>query len=70
LDQAQFSSKGDIYVSWTHGCVEGEDPGNPHVGYHRDGTYHSKSYEQVTMPPQKRQPLLGDFKRCEHLGIF
>ncbi|HXW65644.1 MAG TPA: hypothetical protein VEK74_11215 [Burkholderiaceae bacterium] len=64
------SSKGDIYVFWPHGCVEGEDPGSPHVSYHRDGTYHSKSYEQVTMPPQKRHPLLGDFKRCEHLGIF
>jgi hypothetical protein len=42
---------------------------DPHASYHRDGTYHQKSYG-VAMRVQKRQPLDSNFKGAEHLGKF
>jgi hypothetical protein len=41
---------------------------NPHVTYHVDGRYHSKSYNMKS-PPQQRQRLDG-FKGSENLGYF
>lgn len=43
---------------------------NPHTSYHRDGTLHSKSYNQKVLIPVKHQPLTGPFRGTEHLGLF
>jgi hypothetical protein len=42
---------------------------NPHTSYHLDGTLHLKSHDQKMLTPQKRQPLTGEFKGAEHLGM-
>jgi hypothetical protein len=58
--------KGDVYALMprSHG------QGNPHASYHRDGTFHHKSYGHQ-MAVSKRQPLTGGgFKGCEHFGMF
>jgi hypothetical protein len=41
---------------------------NPHASYHRDGTFHSKSFNHK-MSSSKRQPLTEAFKGCEPLGM-
>ena len=44
------------------------DPGwDPHSSYHRDGTFHTKSYGHK-FAPKKLQPLTGTFRGTEHLG--
>jgi hypothetical protein len=58
------SAKGDIYIIYPR-----KNAGNPHASYHKDGTYHNKSYD-VAHFPKKRQPLTADFKGSEHLGMF
>jgi len=56
--------KGDVYA------LMPRNRGNPHASYHRDGTFHHKSYDHQ-MAVSKRQPLTGDgFKGCEHFGMF
>src|SRR5260370_25273917 len=58
--------KGDVYVM----VVRGRGEWNPHASYHRDGTFHHKSYDHQ-MVVSKRQPLVGGgFKGCEHFGMF
>jgi hypothetical protein len=42
--------------------------GDPHASYHRDGRFHSKSYNRKFMP-QQRKPL-DQFHGSEHLGQF
>jgi hypothetical protein len=42
---------------------------DPHNSYHRDGTFHSKSFDRK-LSVQKRQPLTGKFHGTEHLGAF
>jgi hypothetical protein len=57
--------KGDVYV-----LIPRNDGGwNPHTSYHRDGTFHAKSFDHK-MSSLKKQPLTQDFKGCEHLGMF
>jgi hypothetical protein len=43
---------------------------NPHASYHRDGIFHWKSYDEVVIGPEKRQPLTGPFRGTEHLGLY
>ncbi|HYA72018.1 MAG TPA: hypothetical protein VEF36_02560 [Roseiarcus sp.] len=43
---------------------------NPHASYHRDGTFHSKSYGHKFGSPRKRQPLTGTFRGTENLGGY
>lgn len=58
--------KGDAYVL----MPRSRGQGNPHASYHRDGTFHHKSYGHQ-MAVSKRQPLTGGgFKGCEHFGMF
>jgi len=58
------SAKGEIFLLYPR------DPEmDPHASYHRDGTYHQKSYRQA-MSVQKRQPLDSSFRGAEHLGTF
>ena len=42
---------------------------NPHTSYHHDGTLHLKSHGRKVLTPQKRQPLTGQFRGTEDLGI-
>jgi hypothetical protein len=59
------SPKGDVYVFQPRA-----DRGwNPHVSYHRDGHWHSKSYDHKFFVRQ-RQPLNASFRGTEHIGIF
>lgn len=58
------SAKGEVFLLYPR-----EPEMDPHASYHRDGTYHQKSYGQ-TMTAQKRQPLDSSFRGAEHLGTF
>jgi hypothetical protein len=59
------SPQGDVYVL----TPRGDRGWNPHASYHRDGTFHMKTYDKVLGPSQKRQPLVGaPFRGAEHLG--
>jgi hypothetical protein len=60
------SPRGEFFVFQPRG----ERDWNPHFSYHLDGTAHSKSYGQVMLPPQKRQPLTGPFRGNESLGAY
>jgi hypothetical protein len=52
--------KGDVYV-----LIPRNDPDwNPHTSYHRDGTFHSKSFDRKMLAGQKRQPLGPSFRGC------
>lgn len=42
---------------------------NPHSTYHLDGTYHSKSHDDVVIK-KTLQPLTSPFRGTEHLGSF
>jgi hypothetical protein len=57
--------KGDVYLMIPRG------PGteNPHASYHRDGTFHQKGHDRV-MRREKRPPLTGGFKGCQHLDVY
>src|SRR5438552_3409543 len=57
--------KGEIFIMYPGG----ESRGDAHASYHLDGTFHQKSYGGKRMV-QKRQPLTGQFKCSEHLGIY
>ena len=59
------SAKGEVFVFQPRQ----ERAWNPHTSYHRDGTLHSKSYDQKMLPPRKRQAVDG-FRGVEHLGMF
>jgi hypothetical protein len=56
--------KGDFYVF----APRPDGRWNPHVSYHRNGRFHSKSYNRPGIIKQL-QPLTGKFKGTEHLGI-
>ena len=57
------SPKGEFFV-----MAPRAKPGwDPHVSYHLDGTFHSKSFGKKHLT-QKRQPLTGTFTGTEHLG--
>ncbi len=57
------SLKGEFFV-----MAPRAKPGwDPHVSYHEDGTFHSKSFGKKHLT-QQRQPLTGAFKGTEHLG--
>jgi len=43
---------------------------NPHASYHRDGRFHSKSFDQKMGESQQRQLLDNSFKGTEHLGKY
>jgi len=61
------SPKGDIYflLPRNDGCW------NPHMSYHRDGTFHSKSFgHKALFSSRKRQPLTSGFSGVEHMGMF
>jgi hypothetical protein len=62
------SPKGDVFVI----IPRGERDWQPHASYHRDGTFHHKSFNYKFGPKQKRQPLTGQppFKGTEHLSAF
>jgi hypothetical protein len=42
---------------------------DPHTSYHRDGNFHSKSFNRKNLA-QQRQPLTGNFRGTEHLGAY
>jgi hypothetical protein len=59
------AAKGDVYVLIPRGDREWD----PHTTYHRDGTFHAKSYG-AKLDTKKRQPLTAGFRGAEHLGGF
>jgi hypothetical protein len=42
---------------------------DPHTSYHRDGSFHAKSFGHK-FQMQQRQPLTGEFRGTEHLGAY
>lgn len=58
------SAKGEVFLLYPRDAEM-----DPHASYHRDGTYHQKSYGRA-MSGQKRQPLDSSFRGAEHLGTF
>jgi len=57
------SRQGDVYV-----IIPRNDPAwNPHVTYHHDGTFHSKSFNHKVMKSTERQPLTTAFRGAEHV---
>jgi hypothetical protein len=42
---------------------------DPHTSYHRDGTFHAKSFGHK-FQVQQRQSLTGEFRGTEHLGAY
>jgi len=57
--------KGDIYVMYPRA-----DGSNPHASYHRDGTFHHKSYGTKSAVTRQLQPLDDAFTGSEHLGGY
>jgi hypothetical protein len=47
--------------------VLADEKWNPHASYHADGTLHVKSFNDVMLPPVKRQPLDHAFSGAEPL---
>ena len=43
---------------------------DPHTSYHLDGRRHMKSYGNIALTPDIRQPLTGQFHGNEDLGIY
>jgi hypothetical protein len=61
------SPKGDVYVL----TPRNDGDWNPHTSYHRDGTFHSKSFGHKSLVGTKKlQPLTDKFQGVEHLGMF
>jgi hypothetical protein len=58
------TTKGEFFVM----VPRGERDWDPHTSYHLDGTIHSKSYGRKVVH-RKGQPLRGDFKGIERLGV-
>jgi hypothetical protein len=57
-------NKGEFFVS----VPRPKNPGwNPHVSYHRNGTFHSKRYDRIGLT-SPCQPLNGKFRGTEHFG--
>jgi hypothetical protein len=59
------SRKGEFFVM----KPMGDRDSDIHTSYHLDGTRHMKSNDRKTLTPQKRQPLTGQFRGTEDLGI-
>ena len=59
------SGKGEFFVMVPR-TKKGWDP---HTSYHRDGTFHAKSFDHKHTI-QQRQPLTGEFRGTEHLGAY
>jgi hypothetical protein len=59
------SRKGEIFIMFPRGDRDWD----PHVSYHLDGTFHSKSYD-TTSTSEKKQPLTAAFRGNEHLGWY
>jgi hypothetical protein len=60
------SRKGEFFVM----IPRSDGDWDPHTSYHRDGTFHPKSFGAKVIPPQKRQPLTGTFRGTGHLGAY
>jgi hypothetical protein len=58
--------KGDVFIV----VPRGDRDWDPHASYHRDGTFHHKSFGNRFESPQKRQPLTESFQGTEHLGGY
>jgi hypothetical protein len=56
------SKRGDVYVFVPRADADWD----PHTSYHRDGTFHSKSYDRKLVL-QKRQPLTAAFRGTENI---
>lgn len=57
--------RGDIYVFYPRA-----DHSNPHASYHRDGSFHYKSYGMKNPFVRKLQLLTTAFRGSEHLGGY
>ncbi|HWY16075.1 MAG TPA: hypothetical protein VNX86_13140 [Rhizomicrobium sp.] len=60
------SPRGEVFVL----IPRGDRKWNPHASYHLKGRLHHKSYDMVHLPIPMRQPLNGEFRGAEHMGIF
>jgi hypothetical protein len=58
--------KGDVFIV----VPRADRDWDPHASYHRDGTFHHKSFGRKFESPQKRQPLTESFRGTEHLGGY
>jgi hypothetical protein len=59
------SARAEVFIF--HPTADGN--WNPHSSLHRDGTFHLKSHDTVTLPPQQKQPP-ASIKGIEHLGAY
>jgi len=59
------SKKGEVFIMYPRGDRDWD----AHASYHLDGKLHQKSFGHKTLPMQ-RQPLTGNFKGTEHLGLY
>src|SRR5262249_13884228 len=59
------SRKGEVFIMYPRGDRDWD----AHASYHLNGTFHQKSFRNVFCT-QKRPPLTGAFKGCEHLGMY
>ena len=60
------SKDNDVYLFYPRADRES----NPHTSYHKDGTFHSKSYGSKIGSSSKRQPPDSNFTGSEHIGSF
>jgi hypothetical protein len=62
------SRKGEFFVL----VPRADRSWNPHASYHRDGTFHSKTFNDLVLSASTRklQPLTGPFVGTEHLGGY
>jgi len=58
--------KGDIFLI----APRADRRWDPHTSYHRDGTFHAKSFDRRLGPPRKRQSLTAAFRGTEHIGTY
>lgn len=60
------SRNGEFFIMLPRGDLDWD----PHTSYHLDGTLHMKGHDRKILPPQRRQPLTGEFRGSEHLGVY
>jgi hypothetical protein len=61
----KLKAKDEMFIF--HPAVDGN--WNPHSSLHRDGRFHLKSHDQVTLRPLQKQPP-ASMKGTEHLGAY
>jgi hypothetical protein len=61
----KLSAKDEVFIF--HPTTDGS--WNPHSSLHKDGTFHMKSHDKVTLEPRQKQPP-PSIRGSEHLGAY